>query len=143
MMVHTYPSLLKPQPLPGRKDQKPQKKSGLFGVSPLLPGPSYHRPAALFLACRSFSPQARALEEVEKNYLLVFAPEDEEPLFILLAVADGDRHTLGVFTVDTDGCGEELNLWRRRKGQSVTPQLRSLKYSTRNYNKVNEESSRP
>lgn len=42
--------------------------------------------------------------------LLVFAPEDEEPLFILLAVADGDRHTLGVFTVDTDGCGEELNL---------------------------------
>lgn len=117
MMAHTQPSLLKPHPLLGRKDQEPQKNSGLLGVSPLLPSPSSHRPAAIFLAySRSFLPQARALEEVEKNYLLIFAPEDKEPLLILLAVAEGDKHTLGVFTVDTDGCGEEFNLWRRKKG---------------------------
>lgn len=94
------------------------------------------RPAAIVLAYgRPFLPQAGVLEEVEENYLLIFAPEDKEPLFILLAVAEDDKHTLGVFTVDTDGCGEELNLWRRKRGQSVTPLLCYLKYSPMNYNK--------
>lgn len=55
-----------------------------------------------------FPRELASLEFMEK--LLIFAPEDKEPLFILLAVTEGDRHTLGVFTVDTVGCGEELNL---------------------------------
>lgn len=55
-----------------------------------------------------FPRELASREFIEK--LLIFAPEDKEPLFILLAVAEDDKHTLGVFTVDTDGCGEELNL---------------------------------
>lgn len=55
-----------------------------------------------------FPRELASREFMEK--LLMFAPEDREPLLILLAVTEGDKHTLGVFTVGTVGCGEELNL---------------------------------
>lgn len=42
--------------------------------------------------------------------LLTPAPEDKEPLLILLAVAEGDKATFEVFKVDADPCGEELDL---------------------------------
>lgn len=69
---------------------------------------------AVFLFSRSSVTAFRFPRELASRVfmekLLVFAPEDKEPLFILLAVAEGGKHTLVVFTVDTDGCGEELNL---------------------------------
>lgn len=72
-----------------------------------------------------FPRELASREFMEK--LLMFAPEDREPLLILLAVTEGDKHTLGVFTVGTVGCGEELNLGGGKKGQSVTLKLRYLK----------------
>lgn len=45
-----------------------------------------------------------------ENYLLTLAPEDKEPLFILLAVAEGDKATFEVFKVVADPCGDEVNL---------------------------------
>lgn len=54
--------------------------------------------------------QASILEEGEENYLLTQMPEDNAPLFILLAVTEGDKATFGVFKVDTGPCGEELDL---------------------------------
>lgn len=55
-----------------------------------------------------FPRELASREFMEK--LLILAPEDKEPLLILLAVTEGDKQTLEVFTVDTVGCGEELTL---------------------------------
>lgn len=54
-----------------------------------------------------FPRELASREFMEK--LLTLVPEDE-PLLILLAVAEGDKATFEVFKVDTDPCGEELNL---------------------------------
>lgn len=75
-----------------------------------------------------FPRELASREFMEK--LLIFAPEDKEPLLILLAVTEGDKHTLGVFTVDTVGCGgEELNLCGggEEKGQDNSTLFRSRK----------------
>lgn len=47
--------------------------------------------------------------------LLTLAPEDKEPLFILLAVAEGDKATFEVFKVVADPCGDEVNLCGEKK----------------------------
>lgn len=42
-----------------------------------------------------------------EKLLTVVVPEVKEPLFILLAVTEGDKAILGVFKVDADPCEEE------------------------------------
>lgn len=59
-------------------------------------------------AAFKFPRELASREFMEK--LLTLAPEDEVPLFILLAVAEGDKATFEVFSVHADPCGEELNL---------------------------------
>lgn len=66
----------------------------------LFPGSS----AAAF----KFPRELASREFMEK--LLTLAPEDTEPLFILLAVTEGDKATFEVFKGDADPCGEEPNL---------------------------------
>ena len=56
----------------------------------------------------------------EKNYLLTLAPEDTEPLFILLAVTEGDKATFEVFKGDADPCGEEPNLCGGKRAKNHT-----------------------
>lgn len=60
------------------------------------------------VAAFKFPRELASREFMEK--LLILAPEDKEPLFILLAVAEGDGATFEVFKVDADPCGVELNL---------------------------------
>lgn len=60
------------------------------------------------VAAFRFPRELASREFMEK--LLTPVPEDNEPLFILLAVAEGDKATFAVFKVDTGPCGEELDL---------------------------------
>lgn len=55
-------------------------------------------------------PRELASREFMEKLLTAAAPEDRDPLFILLAVTEGDKATFEVFKVDADPCGEELNL---------------------------------
>lgn len=52
-------------------------------------------------------PRELASREFMEKLLTVVVPEDKEPLFILLAVTEGDKAILGVFKVDADPCEEE------------------------------------
>lgn len=52
------------------------------------------------VAAFKFPRELASREFMEK--LLTLAPEDKELLFILLAVAEGDKATFEVFKVDTD-----------------------------------------
>lgn len=60
------------------------------------------------VAAFKFPRELASREFMEK--LLTWAPEDKEPLFTLLAVAEGDNAVFEVFRVDADICREELNL---------------------------------
>lgn len=101
---------LPPQPCP------PQPKTGseawsvtepFWFLPPRSPPPLPSSEPGSFPPC--FPPASAS--GGEKIYLLTAAaPEDRDPLFILLAVTEGDKATFEVFKVDADPCGEELNL---------------------------------
>ena len=104
VLQHSLHSLVPHNP---RQDQKPgvsQSPSGFFLPDPRPPLPSSEPDS--FPPC--FPPASAS--GGEKIYLLTAAPEDRDPLFILLAVTEGDKATFEVFKVDADPCGEELNL---------------------------------
>lgn len=84
-----------------------------------FPGPYLCQPSSL-PQISSTSPQH--LRRGSPIYLLTVAvPEDKEPLFILLAVTEGDKAILGVFKVDADPCEEEHILCgEKKKGKCVT-----------------------
>lgn len=59
------------------------------------------------VASFKFPRELASREFMEK--LLTLVPEGE-PLLIRLAIAEGHKAIFEVFKVDTDACGEELNL---------------------------------
>lgn len=79
-----------------------------LAMKPTLEGETAFLFSGSSAAAFKFPRELASREFMEK--LLTLALEDEEPLFILLAVTDGDKATFEVFKVDADPCGEELNL---------------------------------
>lgn len=79
-----------------------------LAIKPILEGDAVFLFSRSSAAAFKFPRELASRELMEK--LLTLAPEDTGPLFILLAIAEGDKATFEVFKVDADPCGEELNL---------------------------------
>lgn len=83
--------------------------------------------SGLSAAAFKFPRELASREFMEK--LLTLAPEDTEPLFILLAVTEGDKATFEVFKGDADPCGEEPNfISPKASGKSILVILFHLEF---------------